>query len=208
MLMIYVPALAVGTVGLLIAPAVNGREALTAGLVAIHFLKRCIEVLCVHSYSGKVSGGVSGGIGTFYALLSALIISQQQTVAPALYSGLAADTLISAGLVLFGIGQAGNLYHHMLLAKLRSSADQSGGRVYKLPTGGLFGLVTMPHYFFEVLAWTGIGLCTQQVNALLVATGMASYLSGRAKATTTWYRNKFGETAVPPERKHLVPFLF
>ena len=47
-----------------------------------------------------------------------------------------------------------------------------------------------------------------QLNALLVAIGMASYLGGRAAASTRWYREKFGEKAVPMGKKHLVPFVF
>lgn len=47
----------------------------------------------------------------------------------------------------------------------------------------------------------------RQLNALLVFAGMASYLSGRAVATTRWYRAKFGK-AWPEHRRHLVPFVF
>ena len=41
----------------------------------------------------------------------------------------------------------------------------------------------------------------------LVFAGLASYLSGRAVATTLWYRAKFGK-AWPAHRRHLVPFVF
>ena len=78
---------------------------------------------------------------------------------------------------------------------------------YKVPSGGLFSLVTMPHYFFEVVAWLGVALAAQQLNALLVAGGMASYLSGRAVASTRWYKQRFGK-AYPASRKHMVPFVF
>ena len=50
-------------------------------------------------------------------------------------------------------------------------------------------------------------MCAQQLNALLVAAGMASYLSGRAIATTRWYTKRFGDKW-PKARRHLVPFLF
>ena len=59
----------------------------------------------------------------------------------------------------------------------------------------------------EIVAWVGIALCTQQLNALLAAAGMASYLSGRAVATTRWYQDKFGE-AWPSSRRHLIPGIF
>ena len=85
MLMIYGPALAVGAAALINPASVNGREALTAGLITVHFLKRCLEVLFVHEYSGSVSAAVSGGIGIFYGLVSFLIVSMQGTVEPAIY---------------------------------------------------------------------------------------------------------------------------
>jgi len=124
----------------------------------------------------------------------------QGTVDPAIYQAGVSNTLLAAGLALFSIGQAGNLYHHILLARLRgakaegdtSSIDPATRkRSYQLPTGGLFDLVTMPHYLFEIIAWVGLSLCTQQLNVILVAAGMSSYLSGRAAATTEWYRQKF-----------------
>ena len=48
---------------------------------------------------------------------------------------------------------------------------------------------------------------TNEVHALLVAAGMASYLAGRAAATTKWYREKFG-TKYPAGRAHLLPGVF
>ena len=78
---------------------------------------------------------------------------------------------------------------------------------YVVPRGGLFSLVTTPHYLCELAAWLGVALVAQQLNALLVFAGLASYLSGRAVATTRWYRTKFGK-AWPAHRRHLVPFVF
>ena len=37
--------------------------------------------------------------------------------------------------------------------------------------------------------------------------GMASYLSGRAVASTRWYKDSFGAD-YPIKRRHIVPFLF
>ena len=76
-----------------------------------------------------------------------------------------------------------------------------------MPHGGLFELVAMPHYFFELCAWLGVALVAQQLNALLVFGGMASYLGGRAVATSRWYHAQFG-AAWPEGRRHLVPFVF
>ena len=67
---------------------------------------------------------------------------------------------------------------------------------------------TVPHYTFEVTAWFGLAIVAQQLNVCLVFAGMASYLSGRAVATTKWYRQQFGEAAVPLSKRHLVPYVF
>ena len=37
--------------------------------------------------------------------------------------------------------------------------------------------------------------------------GMASYLSGRAVASTRWYIDTFG-AEYPVERRHIVPFVY
>ena len=54
MLIIYTPSLVVSAAMLATAPAVNGREAIVAGMLLLHFAKRVAEVLCVHQYSGFV----------------------------------------------------------------------------------------------------------------------------------------------------------
>ena len=87
------------------------------------------------------------------------------------------------------------------------AAPEKPKSAYSVPHGGLFGVVAMPHYFFELCAWLGVALVAQQLNALLVFGGMASYLGGRAVATSRWYRAQFG-AAWPAGRRHLVPFVF
>lgn len=222
MLVIYAPPTAVAGAALALAPAVNGRELLVASLLLIHFGKRCLETLFVHRYSGTVKAATAGFIGVFYSLVTLLISVMQAGVPAAIYAG--ADQVLGAALALYGAGELGNLWHHMLLARMREQPPPSASApsspqpptpsdgaaapsAYRVPSGGLFDYVTMPHYFFEITAWCGIALATQQLNACLVALGMASYLSGRAMATTRWYKDKFGKEW-PEERRHLVPFVF
>jgi len=212
MLGIYVPPAAAAAAALAIdvGSAGNGRETIVAGLLLTHFGKRVAEVLCIHRYSGSMASGTAGFIGTFYSLIVVLVAWQQRAVPASLYVG--ADPVLGVALALFAIGQAGNLYHHWLLSTMRrptsgSAASPSGVSTYQIPTGGLFPLVTMPHYLFEIIAWLGIALATQQLNAVLVSGGMASYLTGRSVATTRWYKEKFGK-AWPESRKNLIPFVF
>jgi protein-S-isoprenylcysteine O-methyltransferase Ste14 len=207
MLLLYSPALLVALGYLKHASTVtsksNGRETLTAGLLALHFGKRVWECSFLHKYSGTMDGDFLLPISSVYALTSTMIAHQQLQIAE--YSHTASNALCSFGIFLFMTGQFGNFYHHYLLAELRRGKNASGER-YVIPTGGLFKFVTMPHYFCEILAWLGIACVTQQLNAFLTVADMTSYLAGRSMATTRWYRSKF--LNYPSERKHLIPFVF
>lgn len=198
MAIIYAPALAASLAALATSPSANGREALTACLLCVHFAKRCGEVACVHEYSGSVALALSCAIGTFYALVALLVAATQRGVPAGTY----APGAPRAALVAFAVGQLGNLWHHASLA-----AQRKGTSDYVIPTGGLFDACTMPHYLFEIVAWFGLAFVAGQLNAVLVAAGMASYLAGRSVATTRWYEDKFG-TKWPKDRAHLVPGLF
>jgi len=183
------------------------------------------------SVVSSLDGSVGGFIGTFYALLTLLISAQQAAVPRDAYVA----ALLPVGLALYAAGEAGNLYHHALLARMRrppteqatmlrgmsalalaatpttaealAAAPEKPKSAYSVPHGGLFDVVAMPHYFFELCAWLGVALVAQQLNALLVFGGMASYLGGRAVATSRWYRAQFG-AAWPEGRRHFVPFVF
>lgn len=125
MLLIYAPAAVTSAAFFGVAPATNGREALVAAMLFAHFGKRVLEVLFVHVYSGAADGRISAFIGTFYALVAALICKMQATVPASLYAAPAATTVLPAALALFVVGQAGNLYHHRLLAKLRTNSKST-----------------------------------------------------------------------------------
>jgi len=191
MLFIYSPAAVVATV-----MATTTRPSLAATLLAVHFIKRVAEVLFVHRYSGEMPFAVGAGIGFYYAVCAGGIsaVSTQQT------------SCAVAAVALFALGSLGNAWHHLLLARLRSTSSE-GAKEYKPPTGGLFEYVSTPHYMFELIAWFGIALASEHLNALLVAFSMSSYLSGRSVATSKWNRKRFGK-AWPATRGNMIPFLF
>ncbi len=105
------------------------------------------------------------------------------------------------------VGQLGNFYHHWLLASLRpSKTKDEGASAYKVPSSGMFHLVTMPHYTFELVSWFGVAVVAGSLNSLLVVASMTSYLGGRAVATKRWYVANL--KGFPRERKAIIPFLF
>ena len=119
MLAIYVPAALASVATLALAPAANGREAIVAGMLLLHFTKRVGETLCVHVYSKRAPAAVGGMIGVFYALLVLLITTQQKYVPADVYDSEAAHAMLLLGVTLFAVGTVGNLYHHILLANMR-----------------------------------------------------------------------------------------
>lgn len=197
MLRIYVPSVVVAAVYML---AVTNAKPVVP-LLFLHFLKRVLEVLGLHEYSGTMPGSQANFIGTYYALITLLIS------VVGLPAGQTDPGLQNVGYGLFALGTLGNLYHHWLLARLRSKPEKKAdsSKKYVPPSGGLFSSVAAPHYLFEVIGWIGIGLVAQQLNAILVALSMASYLSGRAKSTNDFYIETFNESEWPRWRKAILP---
>lgn len=109
--------------------------------------------------------------------------------------------LKNPGIVLFLIGIAGNFYHHYLLSKLRGMGEKQ----YKIPEGGLFGLVICPHYLFEIIGFYGLSFISQSLYAFSFTLGTTFYLIGRSCATRRWYLSKFED--FPPHVKAIIPFV-
>jgi very-long-chain enoyl-CoA reductase len=198
----------------------NGRLTIITSMLLFHFAKRLLETGFLHKYTKKVNKFTSSFIGVYYALVCALIFNFSKTVS----TGFQPATL-PIGLGIFTIGQIGNLFHHWLLASLRSSTTPtppkrsyglSGGNIksksksksngYEIPQGGLFKYVATPHYLFEVISWLGLAIVSSQLNVYLVALSMAMYLGGRSVSTTKWYRENLPN--YPKDRKSMVPFIF
>jgi len=179
----------------------------TSAMVGVHFTKRVLEVLFLHSFAGSPTEDLmsSSVIGAFYALESWCLTKDGVG---------ASGSLMFLGLVVFCIGITGNLYHHMLLASLRkpsnallaSSPLPAQGK-YKIPQGGLFGLVTCPHYMFECLAFWGIAIVSSSLIPLTIAVHLTLFLSGQSSSTRRWYVDKFGDKW-PKERKNMIPFVY
>lgn len=178
-----------------------------ASLLFVHFLKRTLEVLCLHKYSGNMEYQSAFSIATIYVLYTMLISTF------AVRFGQNDETWITVGYGLFVIGIVGNFYHHYLLASLRSSSKNNNDfkvgekKTYHAPVGGAFALVAAPHYLFELIMWLGIACVAQQVNAFLVLAGMTSYLLARGKNTNDYYFSKFDKDEWPPTRKAVIPYL-
>ena len=170
-------------------------QILVIAAINIHFLKRCLEVLYLHKYSGPINVATVIQIAAAYSLATFLLAYLNRSPIETV------DTLFLVGMVLFGVGQIFNFYHHKLLADLRTD-DKN----YRIPSGGLFDLVTAPHYLMELSAWLGMALMSRHLAAYMVFVWTCSYLLARAMRTHEWYQEKFKD--YPRERRVILPFLF
>lgn len=201
MLIIYALGLLVSLFALIAATRAEDprpRALLVATMLVLHYLKRELEVMLVHRYSGNLDLGTSCAISVFYGLAALGIVHYTP-------KEIELGSVAAAGAVLFLLGSAGNGFHHWLLASLRSGGRKAAS-AYVVPNSGLFKLVACPHYLFELVAWLGVALSSHSLFALLNFASMVNYLSGRSYATREWYRSKFDN--FPAERKALVPFVF
>merc|ERR1712071_187417 len=196
MLIIYTPALCTAAFTYL---SQYGHSRSLANIFSIiHFLKRDLEVMFLHKYSGTMDLPTAIMIGTWDSLVAFLVLS--------VASPERTRTVSIIGSVLFTIGMLGNLYHHYLLSCLRGKTHTN--KHYVAPRGGLFEFVATPHYLFELVTWLGIAVVSQHLNVYLVFTSMSSYLSGRSVAQNKWNRDHFKDAEWPITRKNILPFIF
>jgi len=196
MTILYALPIAVATVfawGYL--PHASAVQWVVFGLVVLHFVKRTLEVLFVHNYSGYIQPFTFVVIVFTYSLIAGTISALNAQALEKM------DALFYAGITLFVVGEVGSFYHHKLLADLRKVV--SG---YSLPRGGWFEYATCPHYFFELLAWLGIVLVSRHLFSLLAFIAMFGYLTTRSIKTRQWYRQRFAD--YPATRKYMIPFIF
>ncbi|KAJ2796871.1 hypothetical protein H4R20_005387 [Coemansia guatemalensis] len=116
------------------------------------------------------------------------------------------------GLILFAGGFIGNIYHDNVLMRLRRTPQsvrkeqKSKSTRYSIPYGGLFGLVSCPHYLCELIEWTGFAMLSGSPAAWTFVINVACNLLPRAYHIHQWYRATFPAT-YPTSRKAIIPYL-
>ncbi|XP_010492472.1 PREDICTED: very-long-chain enoyl-CoA reductase-like [Camelina sativa] len=200
MLCLYTPAFLAASASFFVLPSDDLRFILLKSALALHFFKRVFEVLFIHKYSGGMAVDSAIVISSSYFSSTALMLYSQN-----LTLGLTEPSfdMKLAGVVMFVVGIIGNLYHHVLLAKLR---NEDGKKEYKIPKGGLFDVIICPHYLFEILVFWSFFLISQTIYSFTFAMGTMCYLIGRSYATRSWYLSKFDD--FPKHVKALIPFVF
>lgn len=116
------------------------------------------------------------------------------------------DPRFLGGLALYVGGLALNIHSDAIVRRLRTVDElERGVKVYRIPRGGGFTLVSNPQYFGELIAWIGFALLTWSLAGVYILTISAANLIPRAVANHRWYIDKFPDY---PRRWILVPFLF
>ncbi len=111
------------------------------------------------------------------------------------------DPRFIGGLLLFLVGMAINQHSDTILLRLRSPGESG----YKIPSGGLFRLVSAPNYLGELVEWAGWALASWSLPGLAFALFTAANLVPRSWHNHRWYRSTFAD--YPPERRAIIPYI-
>ena len=107
------------------------------------------------------------------------------------------------GVLLFFTGFGINIQSDAILRRLRQTSPK-----YQIPKGGLFEYVSAPHYFGEILEWTGFTVaCNFSTASMAFVVFTAANLIPRAVAHHAWYHSTFAGS-YPVKRKAIVPFVW
>lgn len=121
---------------------------------------------------------------------------------PARDVGWFGDPRFWIGLLLFGVGYFINQQSDQILFNLRKPGETG----YKIPHGGLYGLISCPNYFGELVAWLGFALLTWSPAAAVFVIWTAANLIPRAATHHRWYRARFPD--YPATRRAILPWLY
>lgn len=183
------------------------KEVQFSALIAwtFHYAKRELETLFVHRFSHATMPLMNlFKNSTYYWGFAAYVA---YFVNHPLYSPPAED-LVYIGMCMFYFMEIGNLSSHWTLRQLRPP----GTKIRRIPTGGLFELVSCPNYTYEILSWVGFNLMTKTIAGILFMLAGAFQMLIWAQGKHTRYRKEFdgkeGRPLYPPRRKMIIPFLY
>jgi steroid 5-alpha reductase family enzyme len=107
------------------------------------------------------------------------------------------------GLFLYLWGMSINLQSDAILRKLRRQSS-----AYQIPRGGMFDLVSAPHYFGELVQWAGFSLANRlSLASVAFSLYTAANLIPRGVAHHAWYRRVFTDD-YPKDRRAVIPFVW
>ncbi len=171
-------------------PPPSRLQTLSLIMITLHFVKRELETLFVHRFSlatmparNIVKNSSHYWIFAGFNLAYWIYRPDAPTARPS-------NPLITyPALLLYVIGELGNLSTHLTLRGLRST----GGTERGIPQGFGFGLVTCPNYMFETIAWIGVWLMTWSWSTMVFNVLAVGQMMVWAKKKESKYRKEFGD---------------
>jgi hypothetical protein len=123
------------------------------------------------------------------------------SLAPAYPVAWLLDVRFLAGLPVFVAGFAIHFRADAQLIALRRTRQGK----YVMPRGALFGWISCPNYFGELIEWVGWALLTWSWAGAAFALWTAANLVPRALAYHRWYQQTFAD--YPPARRAIIPLV-
>lgn len=168
-------------------------------LWTVHFVRRTLESMFVHKYSG-VEVSVADSVQEYlyywvFAYLIALEIDEELEVDIPTWR-------LAAGVLIFIFAEMINSYCHVHLARLRTKRDEVSER--KLPMVWPFTWLSSPNYSAEILAWVGFNLVTPTWSGIAFMALGAAIMGTWAHAKFNMNRDFFGDKW-PASRKIMIP---
>jgi protein-S-isoprenylcysteine O-methyltransferase Ste14 len=111
------------------------------------------------------------------------------------------DPRFVVGTAVFLVGWAINQHSDYILLNLRRPGETG----YKIPRGGLYGLVSCPNYLGELIEWTGWAILTWSLPGAVFALWTAANLVPRAVSHHKDYLRRFPD--YPRERRAILPLV-
>lgn len=188
------------------APAEGSHlQALCLLLIVGHFVKRELETLFVHRFSASTMPFRNVFKNSFhYWVLAGANIAAWIYAPTAPTAKEPNNLLMFAGLLLYALGEFGNLQAHLTLMNLRSP----GGTERAIPHGWMFDLVTCPNYMTETVSWIGVFIVSNfSLSVLLFMIVSVGQMMAWARKKESRYRKEFGDR-YKKKRFTMLPGLF
>jgi 3-oxo-5-alpha-steroid 4-dehydrogenase 3 len=170
-------------------------------LYQLHLLRRLAECIFVHSFSATATMhvahyilGISYYIAVPFTLASCDILPRSSWI-----------LVMATSMFLWA--QSAQYQCHLILAKLRPRDENNTKTAYSVPRGGLFELVSCPHYTVEVVIYATLAACCKCSPRMLALTGFVIMeLSFSASTQHSWYRRTFKD--YPLNRQAIFPWIY
>ena len=184
----------------------NQTAVLLLGAFQLHVIRRLIETVWMMRYPKQATMHVMAyAFGmSYYVIVPVTYLLASTPRTPS-----APHTCWSAslGMTLFAAGSLIQWHAHHLLAHLGSKS--SANTRYVIPRGGLFKLISCPHYFGEAVIYLGLGIACvpTRIAAWYPFVWVVANLTLAAGMTHRWYLTHF-TTYRRLGRKAFIPFIY